>query len=214
MPRTLIIFFVVGAVLGAAKAQSKEDKAKFVSEDMDARIAGCTRLINSRRLSSEDRATAFNNRGIAYKSKGEYDRAIQDYDAAIQLNPNFPAAYSNRGVAYRNKDQYDRAIQDYDDAQKTVAQFDQGGFALPGRDFYLSDDAKSVEIRKKYQQHVANMLPFQWTFGFPIEALIGKLSTQQLIAGLGIQALWIAIGSLLVAVLWRFSVRRYSAVGN
>ncbi|HKV95164.1 MAG TPA: M13 family metallopeptidase [Candidatus Angelobacter sp.] len=50
------------------------------------------------------------------------------------------------------------AIQDYDDAQKTVAQFDQGGFALPGRDFYLSDDAKSVEIRKKYQQHVANML--------------------------------------------------------
>lgn len=50
------------------------------------------------------------------------------------------------------------AIQDYDDASKTVAQFDQGGFALPGRDFYLSDDAKSVEIRKKYQQHVANML--------------------------------------------------------
>ena len=50
------------------------------------------------------------------------------------------------------------AIQDYDNAQKTVAQFDQGGFALPGRDFYLSDDAKSVEIRKKYQQHVANML--------------------------------------------------------
>ncbi|HEV8490859.1 MAG TPA: M13 family metallopeptidase N-terminal domain-containing protein, partial [Candidatus Angelobacter sp.] len=31
------------------------------------------------------------------------------------------------------------AIQDYDDAQKTVAQFDQGGFALPGRDFYLND---------------------------------------------------------------------------
>ena len=29
------------------------------------------------------------------------------------------------------------AIQDYDDAQKTVAQFDQGGFVLPGRDFYL-----------------------------------------------------------------------------
>ncbi|HKD81356.1 MAG TPA: M13 family metallopeptidase [Candidatus Angelobacter sp.] len=50
------------------------------------------------------------------------------------------------------------ALQDYDDAQKTVAQFDQGGFALPGRDFYLSDDAKSVEIRKKYQQHVTNML--------------------------------------------------------
>ena len=50
------------------------------------------------------------------------------------------------------------AIQDYDDAQKTVAQFDQGGFALPGRDFYLNDDAKSAELRKKYLAHVANML--------------------------------------------------------
>ena len=50
------------------------------------------------------------------------------------------------------------AIQDYDDAQKTVAQFDQGGFALPGRDFYLNDDAKSVELRKQYLAHVANML--------------------------------------------------------
>jgi len=50
------------------------------------------------------------------------------------------------------------AIQDYDDAQKTVAQFDQGGFALPGRDFYLNDDAKSVEVRKQYQDHVANVL--------------------------------------------------------
>src|SRR6202020_1224198 len=50
------------------------------------------------------------------------------------------------------------ALQDYDDAQKTAAQFDQGGFALPGRDFYLNDDAKSVELRKKYLAHVANML--------------------------------------------------------
>jgi putative endopeptidase len=50
------------------------------------------------------------------------------------------------------------AIQDYDDAQKTVAQFDQGGFSLPGRDFYLNDDAKSQEIRKQYVAHIANML--------------------------------------------------------
>jgi putative endopeptidase len=50
------------------------------------------------------------------------------------------------------------ALQDYDDAQKTVAQFDQGGFALPGRDFYLSDDAKSVEVRKQYLAHVTNIL--------------------------------------------------------
>jgi putative endopeptidase len=49
------------------------------------------------------------------------------------------------------------ALQDYDDAQKTVGQFDQGGFSLPGRDFYLSDDAKSVEVRKLYVAHVTNI---------------------------------------------------------
>jgi putative endopeptidase len=47
---------------------------------------------------------------------------------------------------------------DFDDVTKIVATFDQGGFVLPGREFYLTDDAKSVEIRKKYQAHIANML--------------------------------------------------------
>src|SRR5258708_1186726 len=50
------------------------------------------------------------------------------------------------------------ASQDYNDATKVLAQFDQGGMALPGREFYLKDDAKSVEIRKGYLAHVANML--------------------------------------------------------
>jgi endothelin-converting enzyme/putative endopeptidase len=47
---------------------------------------------------------------------------------------------------------------DFDDASKIIGAVDQGGFTLPGREFYLNDDAKSVEIRKKYQEHVANML--------------------------------------------------------
>ena len=48
--------------------------------------------------------------------------------------------------------------QDYDDASRSVAQFDQGGMGLPSRQFYLDSDAKSQEIRKKYLQHVSNML--------------------------------------------------------
>ncbi len=47
---------------------------------------------------------------------------------------------------------------DFDDATKIIAAFDQGGFVLPGREFYLNDDAKSVEIRNKYQAHIASML--------------------------------------------------------
>jgi putative endopeptidase len=34
---------------------------------------------------------------------------------------------------------------------------DQGGLALPEKDYYLREDAKSVEIRKQYVEHIANM---------------------------------------------------------
>ncbi|HEV3312428.1 MAG TPA: ABC-2 family transporter protein [Chloroflexota bacterium] len=61
---------------------------------------------------------------------------------------------------------------------------------------------------------VSAFLPFQWTFGFPINALIGKLSTGQLLTGLGMQALWIALGAAIVAAFWGVSIRHYSAVGN
>ncbi|HZR28157.1 MAG TPA: M13 family metallopeptidase [Terriglobales bacterium] len=47
---------------------------------------------------------------------------------------------------------------DYDDATRSVATFDQGGMGLPSRQFYLEDDAKSQDIRKKYLKHVSNML--------------------------------------------------------
>jgi len=47
---------------------------------------------------------------------------------------------------------------DFHDTTHVIGQFDQGGMALPGRDFYLKDDAKSVEIRTKYVAHIARML--------------------------------------------------------
>src|SRR5215469_15355930 len=46
---------------------------------------------------------------------------------------------------------------DFDDASRNVAEIDQGGFALPGRSFYLDDDAKAKEIRAKYLKHIANI---------------------------------------------------------
>jgi putative endopeptidase len=43
------------------------------------------------------------------------------------------------------------------DASKEGAWADQGGMGLPGKDFYTKTDPKSVEIRTKYVQHIANM---------------------------------------------------------
>jgi putative endopeptidase len=52
---------------------------------------------------------------------------------------------------------------DFHDTTHMIAQFDQGGMALPGREFYLNDDAKSVEIRGKYVAHIARMFELAGT---------------------------------------------------
>jgi putative endopeptidase len=45
--------------------------------------------------------------------------------------------------------------QDYKDSTKVLAALDQSGLGLPDRDYYLKDDAKSVELRKAYEWHAA-----------------------------------------------------------
>ena len=46
---------------------------------------------------------------------------------------------------------------DAKDSNRTIAGLSQGGLSLPDRDYYLKEDAKSVEIRQRYLQHVKNM---------------------------------------------------------
>ena len=47
--------------------------------------------------------------------------------------------------------------QDFKDATQVIAEADQGGMALPDRDYYLKDDSKSAELRKQYVEHVQKM---------------------------------------------------------
>jgi putative endopeptidase len=46
---------------------------------------------------------------------------------------------------------------DFKNASQIIAEVDQGGMGLPDRDYYFKDDPKSVELRKKYVEHVAKM---------------------------------------------------------
>jgi len=59
------------------------------------------------------------------------------------------------------------ADQDFGDATQVIAFAVGGGLGLPDRDYYLKTDAKSVEQREKYVEHVAKML-----------ALSGETETQ------------------------------------
>jgi len=78
----------------------------------------------------------------------------------------------------------------------------------------LSGRLVPLALLPAWAQQLETFLPFQWTFAFPINALIGQLSAQQLLTGLGMQALWIALGALAIRLVWRVGVRHFSSVGN
>ena len=82
----------------------------------EARISGCTALIDSRQGTTTTLAIAYNNRGNAYTAKSDYDRAIQDFDQSIKLNPTYIKPLNNRGLAYLRKGDYDLAIESFDEA--------------------------------------------------------------------------------------------------
>jgi ABC-2 type transport system permease protein len=78
----------------------------------------------------------------------------------------------------------------------------------------LSGRLLPLTLMPHWSQTLAAWLPFKWTFYFPIETLVGNMSAASLLGGLGMQLLWTAIGGTIVAVMWKLSVRHYSAVGN
>jgi ABC-2 type transport system permease protein len=78
----------------------------------------------------------------------------------------------------------------------------------------LSGRLVPMSLMPAWVQQLAGFLPFQWTFGFPIEALIGDYTPAQLGLGLLAQTTWIAGSAVVVLLIWRVAVRRYSAVGG
>ena len=78
----------------------------------------------------------------------------------------------------------------------------------------LSGRLVPLQLMPGWVQTLANFLPFKWTFGFPIEALVGHMSTGSLLLGLAAQVLWIGIGLLLFRVAWSAAIKRFSSVGG
>ena len=62
-------------------------------------------------------------------------------------------------------------------------------------------------------QVIANILPFRWLIAYPIDLIMGRLSPNQALLGLGAQAVWLCVSSLLFRAVWGQGVQVYSAVG-
>lgn len=78
----------------------------------------------------------------------------------------------------------------------------------------LSGRLVPLSLMPDWVQSTSNWLPFQWTFQFPIEVAIGRLSNVEILQGLGIQVLWIAGLGLAFSRVWPRALRQYTAVGG
>jgi ABC-2 type transport system permease protein len=76
-------------------------------------------------------------------------------------------------------------------------------FAL---ELILSGRLVPMSLMPDRVQQVSNYLPFKWAFQFPIESLVAHLSPQELLGGLGMQALWFLVGLAAVNVLWKYGI--------
>ena len=77
----------------------------------------------------------------------------------------------------------------------------------------LSGRLVPLSVMPQWVQDVAAVLPFKWTFQFPIETLIGKLSPEEILVGLVAQVFWIGVLAGAIVLIWRRAIRRYTAVG-
>jgi ABC-2 type transport system permease protein len=78
----------------------------------------------------------------------------------------------------------------------------------------LSGRLVPLKLMPGWAQTLAAFLPFKYAFYYPIESLVGNLSTAALLRGLALQLLWIVILTAIFRVVWRTAIRRYSAVGG
>jgi ABC-2 type transport system permease protein len=80
--------------------------------------------------------------------------------------------------------------------------------------FLLAGQVAPTVLLPEMLREVANVLPFRYMLGFPVEILTGQLSRSEIGRGLGLQATWLGLAVLLFAVLWWRGVRHYSAIGG
>jgi ABC-2 type transport system permease protein len=70
-----------------------------------------------------------------------------------------------------------------------------------------------LTLMPKLIQDIAQYLPFQLFMYYPIQLILGKLSTQQIVQGYVSAGIWFIISIMFFNWVWRNGVKRYSAVG-
>ena len=70
-----------------------------------------------------------------------------------------------------------------------------------------------LTLMPKLIQDIAQYLPFQLLIYFPIQLILGKLSSTQIMQGYAMGVIWLVVAFTVFTWVWRNGVKRYSAVG-
>ena len=117
-----VFVLILGAAAGAAAtfstvwAGTQDPVLDCLSEDNDRRISGCSALIATPGLPSEQLSLAHGLRALAYSLKRHYEQALADYDRAIDLNPDFAVALNNRAWLYFKTGRLEDGVADVEHA--------------------------------------------------------------------------------------------------
>src|SRR3954451_10133302 len=127
----LAMFLTIVPLAAAHQAVAQEvmtlgapaESCKAPNVTLDARIAGCTKVIEEKKETGRSLAIAYCNRGFALTEQREFDRAMTDLNEAIKIDPTYACSFSNRGRVFAFKGDLEKAVADYNQAIKLDPKF-------------------------------------------------------------------------------------------
>jgi ABC-2 type transport system permease protein len=78
---------------------------------------------------------------------------------------------------------------------------------------FLSGNYFPINILPAAFLNFSLALPFIYTFYFPAQLYLGKISLRQGLFGLGLEIIWLGILYLAIRVVWKMGLRKYESVG-
>lgn len=151
MKRPLAFVWVSLAVIvcsgpSLAYTAIKKDISDCDSRDWNARITGCTRVIEAKNWPPKIMSLLYAQRGEGYAELKQFDQAIADHTTALKYNPRFAAALADRANAYNAIGKFDLAVKDAEatlriDSKNAVAYNAKGVALTQSGDFNAAIDA-------------------------------------------------------------------------